>query len=162
MKLKANKYSVKIYAIIEVLLLVFSLLCFSLLIFNCYEKQIGLMELIESSLTQNIVYLLSMFNALCFFELLYIKKAITKVDNYSWIILNLLLLSITQLLMCNFVIALLLFYFVRKSLKDNQLTIKKLWHQYSLKPRHGIIIGNILFYAFSLIVIYIMVIFQFR
>ena len=119
------------------------------------------MELVQTDLTFNIMYLLSMFNAICFFEVSYFKKKIRENLNVEMILLSLLLIGSVQLLLCNLFVSLLTFYFVYNALKLNQLNLKKIFIKAKDNHELSIPLGNLILFTLFIILMYVMILKRF-
>lgn len=155
------KYNYKGLNLAKFLLLAISLLILGMLLFIQTEAKKEFFDLVQTEVTFNILYLLSMFDLICFFELHYFSKRLKENRDFERILLCLFLMGIVQLFLCNLIISLILIYFILNALKSNHIQLKKLFRK--VKEDHGWILPLIHLVAYTLFVLlmYVMILHRF-
>lgn len=155
---KSFIFNKKPLTIAQFLLLGATLLVLALLVSVQGQENLELAELMQKNLTFNIFYFLCMFDAICVFELSYFKKKLLANEEFETMLLNILLVAIVQFCLLDIFVALLLFYFIYQTLRQNGLTIKKLYFQTKLKGYLKLTVANSIFFILSAGMIYTMII----
>lgn len=158
---KTYKYNKIIYSSSQIMILVFALLLFGLMMLGISINRQDFSKLLETDLIFNIVFLLSMFSIICFFELYYFRKKFNSNTHIEIALLNVLLIGIVELFLLNIPIAGLLIYFVYNFIKQNNLKLSKLFLIIRNNGEIKILIFNFIMFVLVIILVYTMVQYRF-
>ncbi len=162
--MKRNKicvYNHRILVLAQCLMVGVALLAMSLLFLIQFEQQTEFLDLLNSSITFNIFYVVSMFDAICFFELFNFSKKLKANINIESSLINILLIGIVQIFLLNLFVGIILIYFVYRTSKKNNLNIKKMISNIRIKNEFSIAIFNTIFFILFIIFVYSMVLHRF-
>lgn len=162
--MKRNKicvYNRRVLLIAQCLMIGAALLAISLLFLIQFEQKTEFLDLLNSSVTFNIFYVVSMFDAICFFELFNFSKKLKANTNIESSLINILLIGIVQIFLLNLFVGIILIYFAYSTSKKNNLNIRKLIDSLRTKPKSSITIFNIIFFILFVILVYNMVLHRF-
>ena len=125
--MKRNKicvYNRRVLLIAQCLMIGAALLAISLLFLIQFEQKTEFLDLLNSSVTFNIFYVVSMFDAICFFELFNFSKKLKANTNIESSLINILLIGIVQIFLLNLFVGIILIYFAYSTSKKNNLNIR--------------------------------------
>ncbi len=145
------------YTWAKILLMILSVLLFGSLALVKMQQQQGILQLIQDDLIFNIIYLLSMLDALCFFELYYYGTKLKTNDCDENAILGIVSIAITQLALLNIFISGLLLYFVVADLRWNHQKFREIFVRSKQKSSLRNSILNFLVLSFAIFMIYVMI-----
>ncbi len=154
---KGYEFNQKILSLAQLLLIIVSVLIFCILLFIQSEQQIEFIELMQTNLTFNIAYVISLFEAICFFELYFFNKKLKQNEYFESCILNILLVCIAQFFLLDLFVGFVLAFFIYQTMKMNNLNFKKIYVK--AKDNHDlkVIVMNLILLAFSILIIYAMI-----
>lgn len=162
--MKRNKicvYNRRVLLIAQCLMIGAALLAISLLFLIQFEQKTEFLDLLNLSVTFNIFYVVSMFDAICFFELFNFSKKLKANTNIESSLINILLIGIVQIFLLNLFVGIILIYFAYSTSKKNNLNTRKLIDSLRTKPKSSITIFNIIFFILFVILVYNMVLHRF-
>lgn len=145
------------YTWAKILLVTLSAMLFGALVLVKMQQKQAILQLIQDDLIFNIVYLLSMLDAICFFELYYYGTKLKTNDGDGNAILGILSVAIAQLALLNLVISGLLLYFIAADLKWNDLRLREIFVRSRRNSGLKNSILNFLFLGFTIFMIYVMI-----
>lgn len=156
---KKNVYYYKktVYSFAEIMMIMLSALLLVLLFMAKAQTQRGFMQLVQSDITFNIVYLMSMFDVICFFELYYYGGKLKKNEFVESSILGILLIAIAQLSLLNVFVAGILIYFIYSFLNENNLKLKEIYRKVKDNHELKIMILNLILFTLTISMIYVMI-----
>lgn len=158
MKTKAlYHYNKTVYTLAQLMMVMFSVLMLALLYMAKLQAQLGFMQLVQTDITINIIYLMAMFGAICFFELHFYGGKLKKSESVEVSILGILLIAISQLALLNLLVSGLLFYFIYRFLKQNDLKLKNIYRKVKENRELKLIVLNLILFVFTISMIYIMI-----
>lgn len=143
------------------LLAVISMMILILLVIIKADKQMDFFTFIQSDLVYNTFYILAMFEAICFFEMFYIAKSLKKNQNFENSMLNLSLIGIAHIFLMNLIVGGFVLLFIRRTLKDNNVTLKILLKNAKKQQILKVAFTNLTFLTSSLVFIYSLIIYRF-
>lgn len=158
--IKPYLYNKKILTFSEMMLFAVSVLL-GIYMFILLEPKAGLLETVQNNLTFNIIYLLCMFDAICFLEMMYYGRKIKKREQFHHCVTGILLLAVAQLFLLNFPAAIVLLFFVFQTLRKNKIALHQLVLNDEQRKARLMSILNILFYVMTIGMLYTMIIHQF-
>ena len=153
-------YNKKILTFSQMMLFAVSVLL-GIYMFILLEPKAGLLETMQNNLTFNIIYLLCMFDAICFLEMMYYGRKIKKREQFHQCVTGILLLAVAQLFLLNFPAAIVLLFFVFQTLRKNKIALHQLVLNDEQRKARLMSILNILFYDMTIGMLYTMIIHQF-
>lgn len=142
------------------LMAVIALIILLLLMIVKADTQVDFFTFIQSDLIYNTLYILAMFEAICFFEMFYIAKSLKKNQSFENSILNLFLISMAHIFLMNLIVGILILMFIRKTLKENKVTMRILLKN-TRKQMLKVSLCNFVFLTCSLTFIYSLIIYRF-
>lgn len=150
-------YNKAVYSFAQIMMVMFSALSLVLLLLAKLQTQRGFMQLVQSDITFNIVYLMSMFDVICFFELYYYGGKLKKNENVESSILGILLIVIAQIFLLNIFVAGVLIYFIYSFLSQNSLKLKEIYRKVKDNHELKIIVSNVVLFLLTISMIYVMI-----
>ncbi len=160
-RVKKHEYNKKLLLMSQVLLAGVSILLFSILFIQANGKQEDFAEILMKDQVFNILYLICMFDGICFFELWYFGKNFKENKNFESSLLSIVLIMITQLFLFDWIVTIILGLFIWKTLRVNNLSIRKVFCKARDNKQLIIPIANIVLFSLSVFMIYTMIIHRF-
>ena len=150
----------RLFALVQILLFMVSSLLITLLLMGAMNNDVSVLGLIEKDLIYSNLYLMSMFHAICFIELFFIKKNLQKGEHIEGMLLNIILLCIAQIFLLNVIVVASVIIFLYKTMKTNHISIRYILKVVKDKKEIALPISNALFFVISIVMIYTMIIYQ--
>lgn len=126
-----------------------------------YTQQSGFNELVQKNLTFNIIYLLCMFDAICFLQMLFYGKKIKNNENFESSMIGIFFVGLAQIFLLDMFAAGILFFFLFTTLRKNGLSLRKIYKAAKETKELKMPLVNLIFYTFTIIMLYIMIMQQF-
>ena len=124
------------------------------LVVNSSNSDTDMMQLLSSDIGYSILYMVAMIYIFCFLQLVYIMKQFSKENYQIESVVYLYIITIVQLLLCNFVVASFLGYYIFRNVDFKNYSLKVQFK--SLKDQKSltkVLIGMVI-YVFCISTLY--------
>lgn len=160
-KTYTHVYNKRLLLFSQMLLFAVSMFLLAFMKMISYTQQTGFNELIQKNLTFNIIYLLCMFDAICFLQMLFYGKKIKNNEHFESSMIGVFLIALAQIFLLDIFAGGALLFFMFTTLRKNGFGLRRIYTAAKGAKELKLPLVNLVFYILTIVMLYIMIMHQF-